>query len=74
MVLILNLNFRIYLKTSTAKQSTLVHGSAGTGTPTGAATFTFIQAIERHGGNISYGQLLVDMNEILNPGGDGYGR
>ena len=47
---------------------------AGTGTPTGAATFTFIQAIERHGGSVSYGQLLVDMNAILNPGGDGYGK
>ena len=48
--------------------------TTGTGTPTGAATFTFIQAIERRGSNVSYGQLLVDMNEILNPGGDGYGK
>ena len=47
---------------------------AGTGTPTGAATFTFIQAIERHGGAVSYAQLLTDMNAILNPGGDGYGK
>lgn len=53
------------------------------GTHTGAATFSFIQAIEqyarkgfakvghvscRHGGNISYGQLLTNMHRVLDKG------
>ena len=43
--------------------------TAGTGTPTGAATFCFIQAIEQYGPGVSYGQLLAHMDQILNPGG-----
>jgi len=34
---------------------------SGTGTPTGAATFSFIQAIERKGLSTTYGELVTDM-------------
>lgn len=34
---------------------------SGTGVPTGAATFSFIQAVERRGLNISYGELVTEM-------------
>lgn len=35
------------------------------GTYTGAATYSFIQAIERYGANQSYGQLLSHMYAVL---------
>ncbi|KAK9803281.1 hypothetical protein WJX72_006942 [[Myrmecia] bisecta] len=44
------------------------------GVATGAATFSFIQAIERGGPHISYGQVLVGMHQTLkamNGGGGG---
>lgn len=41
------------------------------GVPTGAATFSFIQAIERRGLNISYGDLLVEMYNTLQMAGLG---
>ena len=40
---------------------------AGTGTPTGAATFCFVQAIEKFGPGTTYGLLLAHMDTILNP-------
>lgn len=48
------------------------------GVATGAATFSFIQAIERRGLRISYGDLLVEMYNTLQmaglgPGGNGGG-
>lgn len=51
---------------------------SGTGVPTGAATYSFIQAIERKGLNTTYGELLTDMFFCLanaglaQPGGGGY--
>lgn len=42
---------------------------AGTGVPTGAATFCFVQAVEKYGPHVTYGQLLTHMDAILNPGG-----
>lgn len=38
------------------------------GTHTGAATFSFIQAVEKCGGNISYGQLMTEMHRVLDKG------
>ena len=45
----------------TAADTTQLSG----GVPTGAATFSFIQALERRGLNISYGDLLVEMYNTL---------
>lgn len=42
--------------------------AAGTGTPTGAATFCFVQAIEKFGPHVTYGILLAHMDTILSPG------
>lgn len=41
------------------------------GTHTGAATFSFIQAIEQFGTNISYGQLMTNMHRVLDKGSSG---
>jgi hypothetical protein len=42
---------------------------SGTGVPTGAATYSFIQAIERRGLSITYGQLVTEMYFTLQQAG-----
>ena len=46
---------------------------SGQGVATGAATFSFIQALERRGLNISYGQLVIEMYTTLMYAGLGTG-
>ena len=45
--------------------------SLAAGVPTGAATFSFIQALERRGLNISYGDLVIEMYRTLMSAGLG---
>lgn len=65
--------FAIQFGASRDSQTAADTATLSGGVPTGAATFSFIQALERRGLNISYGDLLVEMYNTLARAGLGAG-